>query len=44
MSAALSAAPPRNGAWLLAIEPLLRVQLAPEVWEAAMAALQMRAR
>ena len=42
--AALAAAPPGNGGWLLAIEPLLRVAHAPDAWVPALAVLHLRAR
>ena len=42
--AALAAAPPGNGGWLLAIEPLLRVAHAPDAWAPALAVLHLRAR
>jgi tetratricopeptide (TPR) repeat protein len=44
VSAALAAAPPGNGGWLLPIEPLLRVHRAPDAWTPALAVLHLRAR
>lgn len=43
-SAALTAASPGNGGWLLAIEPLLRVGHHPDVWAPALAVVHLRAR
>jgi hypothetical protein len=42
--AALTAAPPGNGGWLLAVEPLLRVGHDPDVWALALALVHLRAR
>lgn len=44
VSAALAAAPPGNGGWLLAVEPLLGVRHAPDAWAPALAVLHLRAR
>ncbi|MEZ5417440.1 MAG: winged helix-turn-helix domain-containing protein [Vicinamibacterales bacterium] len=44
VSAALAAAPPGNGGWQLAIEPLLRVNRSPESWAPPLAVLHLRAR
>lgn len=42
-SAALTAAPPGNGGWLLAVEPLLHVGHHPEAWAPALAVVHLRA-
>ena len=42
--AALNAAPPGNGGWLLPLEPLLRVVHAQDAWAPALAVLHLRAR
>ena len=44
VAAALGAAPPGNGGWLLPIEPLLGVRQAGNAWAPALAALHLRAR
>lgn len=44
VTAALAAAPPGNGGWLLPIEPLLGVRHARNAWAPALAALHVRAR
>jgi tetratricopeptide (TPR) repeat protein len=44
VTAALGAAPPGNGGWLLPIEPLLGVRHARDAWAPALAALHLRAR
>ncbi len=44
VTAALGAAPPGNGGWLLPIEPLLGVRQARDAWTPALAALHLRAR
>ena len=44
VSAALTAAPPGNGGWLLAVEPLLRVGHHPDAWAPALAVVHLRAR
>jgi tetratricopeptide (TPR) repeat protein len=44
VTAALTAAPPGNGGWLLPIEPLLRVGQYRDAWAPALAALHLRAR
>ena len=44
VSAALAAAPPGNGGWLLPVEPLLRVGRAHDAWAPALAVLHLRAR
>jgi hypothetical protein len=44
ITAALGAAPPGNGSWLLPIEPLLGVRHARDAWAPALAALHLRAR
>jgi DNA-binding winged helix-turn-helix (wHTH) protein len=43
VSEAIDAAPPGNAGWLLAIEPLLDVQSARELWTPALAKIRMRA-
>jgi hypothetical protein len=43
VSDAIDAAPPGNAGWLLAIEPLLDVQSAREIWAPALAKIRMRA-
>lgn len=43
-SAALAAAPPGNGGWLIPIEPLLGVRQGLDAWSPALAVLHLRAR
>jgi DNA-binding winged helix-turn-helix (wHTH) protein len=43
MESALADAPAGNGGWLLPVEPLLRVNAAPDVWAGALARLRARA-
>ena len=44
VSAALTAAPPGNGGWLLPVEPLLGVRHGLDAWAPALAVLHLRAR